>query len=136
MLYDLIPKHKETECPKTDFKELYFNLKQKTDEEIKELKAKYEKEIQKLKQNNNSNNNNNDVKSSFFVKTSAHLHPVESLRRFGNLWYCDVCHKTFKEEIPSYHCTLCDFDICYKCVKNKITHGNILRKMEDCYKDL
>ena len=116
--FDHIQKHKEEECEKADFKQNYFNLKKK-----------YELLKEELKKNDEVK----ELKNSFFVKSSTHKHPIEILRRFGNNWFCDICHNRFKEDIPSYHCTFCDFDICYNCVKNKITLGNMNSNMKKFY---
>ena len=117
--FDHIQKHKEEECEKADFKKSYFNLKKKYELLKKELNKK-DDEVKELK-------------SSYFIKSSAHKHPIEVLRRFGNKWFCDECNKFFEEDIPSYHCTLCDFDICYDCAKDKVTLGNISLNMERFY---
>ena len=34
---------------------------------------------------------------------------------FYNIWYCDVCIKKFTNEIWSFYCTNCDFDLCCNC---------------------
>ena len=82
---------------------------------------------------NNETKGNINLHHSFFIKCSLHQHPVEILRRFINCWYCDVCRKNFRENIPSYHCTSCDYDICYNCVKDKVTKGCIKDKMKEYY---
>ena len=89
--YDFIKKHKEEECEKADFKQSYFNLKKKYELLKEELHKKDEVK---------------ELKSSYFIKSTAHKHPIEILRRFGNKWFCDEYKKFFKEDIPSYHCTL------------------------------
>ena len=79
--------------------------------------------------------NNEDIKlkTSYFVKSQLHEHPVELLRRYISAWFCDVCRKSFKDKIPSYHCTLCDFDVCYNCIKDKVTKGVIKEQMKEFY---
>ena len=116
--FDHIQKHKEEECEKADFKKSYFNLKKK---------------YELLKEEMHKKDEVKELKNSYFIKSSAHKHPIEILRRFKNKWFCDECHKHFIEDIPSYHCTLCDYDICYDCVKDKITLGKISSYMEKSY---
>ena len=116
--YDFYVKHKKEECEKLDFKSCYFNLKKKYELLLKELDNK--KEI-------------NEIKHSFFIKSSLHNHPIEYLRRIDNTWFCNICYKGFKENIPSYHCTLCDFDVCYHCVKDKVTNGVIKESIKRYY---
>ena len=74
-----------------------------------------------------------DIIHSYFIKTSLHIHPIEILRRFSNNWFCNICNKSFNEKIPSYHCTLCDFDVCYDCVKDEVTEGEIKEQMKNFY---
>ena len=116
--YDFFKKHKQEECPNADFKKSYFELKKKYELLKKEIENK--KEI-------------DTIKSDYFVKSSLHNHPVEVIRRFKHTWFCDKCKKFFNDNIPSYHCTLCDFDVCYNCVVNTITKGEIYEEMKDSY---
>ena len=120
--YDFFRKHKEEECEKADFKKSYFKLKKKY-ELLKE-------ELNKIK------NEEYEIKNSYFIMSSLHCHPIEIIKRFINEWFCDVCHKYFNETIPSYHCSLCDFDVCYNCVKTKVTKGKIKEEMKDVYEKM
>ena len=111
------------ECPEIDFKTKYCRLKEE-----------YEKLKQQLKQQSNQNGEEfNTVKHSYFIISSLHKHPIEVLRRFINTWFCDVCKKSFRVDVPSYHCTLCDFDVCYNCVKNKVVKGSIKEDIKKFY---
>ena len=92
-----------------------------------------EKESKEVKSEVDGEKDNDIIKHSFFIKSSLHQHPIEVLRRFINSWYCDICEKSFKDNIPSYHCTICDFDICYNCVKNKVVKGTIKYKIKEYY---
>ena len=92
-----------------------------------------EKESKEVKSEVDGEKDNDIIKHSFFIKSSLHQHPIEVLRRFINSWYCDICEKTFKDNIPSYHCTICDFDICYNCVKSKVVKGTIKDKIKEYY---
>ena len=116
--YDFIKRHKEEECSEGDFKERYFKLKEK---------------YEKLKEELNKKEDFNTIKNSYFIKSSVHNHPIELLRRFINNWFCDICLKSFDQEVPSYHCTLCDFDVCYDCVKKKVVIGEIKEDIHKFY---
>ncbi len=116
--YDFIKKHKEEECSQADFKKSYFRLKEKYEKLKKELNKKEEFD---------------NIHNSYYVKSSLHKHPVELLRRFINNWYCDVCEESFDEKIPSYHCTLCDYDVCYDCLKDKVIKGTIIEEIKQFY---
>ena len=65
------------------------------------------------------------LKTSYFINTSSHKHPLEIIRRYISNWFCDICASKSEQNTPSYHCTLCDFDLCIKCAKKYITEGNI-----------
>ena len=65
------------------------------------------------------------LKTSYFINTSSHKHPLEIIRRYISNWFCDICASKSDQNTPSYHCTLCDFDLCIKCAKKYITEGNI-----------
>jgi len=114
--YDFIKKHKNEECELIDFKKKYFEYKNKYELLLKE-----------------QNENNDKIKDFTYIKTSTHNHPIKILKRFNIGWYCSECEKSFNENIPSYQCTVCDYDICYNCVKNKIIKGKINEKMKNFY---
>lgn len=48
--------------------------------------------------------------------------------KFGTYWICNKCNSNYSYETPSFYCTLCDFDLCYKCLGqyklNKININN------------
>ena len=114
--FDHIRIHKEEQCKNVDYKKSYFNLKKRYESLLK-----------------NQSEEANEIKHSYFIKSSVHKHPIEVIRRYLNTWYCNICDKYFKADIPSYHCTLCDFDVCYNCVKDKVTKGTIKEGMEKFY---
>ena len=114
--YNNIKKHKEEECQNIDFKERYLNLRQKYGLLLEE------KDYRKtLKENSGA------------IKIAEHKHPLNIMRHFKNSWSCDICNNTFSNDIPSYNCTLCDYDICYNCVKDKIIKGVIHNEMKNYY---
>lgn len=117
--YNYFRKHKEEECQYANFKKNYFNLRKKYELIKQELNKKKDDDYK--------------IKNSYYILCSLHPHRIEAIRRFINSWYCDCCHKPFKETIPSYHCSLCDFDVCYNCVKDKIIKGTIKEAMKNFY---
>lgn len=61
-------------------------------------------------------------------RTPAHQHPlfyVETSHRFypeqNGVWQCDICQKTSTDlqQIHSFHCSLCNFDMCHSCMEEK-----------------
>ena len=116
--YNDIKKHKEEECKKINFKERYLNLK---------------KEYNLLKEEINNPKELDDVPRAGCIKSLVHKHIIQIMRHFNNSWTCDICENSFDKDIPSYNCTLCDFDVCYNCVKDKITKGIINDEMKNFY---
>ena len=116
--YNNIKKHTEEECKKIDFKERYLLLK---------------KEYKILKEEIDNPKAINENERAGCIKSFLHKHPIQIMRHFRNAWTCDICENSFNQDIPSYNCTLCDFDVCYKCVKDKITKGIIDINMKDYY---
>ena len=116
--YDNIKKHKDEECEKIDFKDRYLQLKN---------------EYKKLKEEINNPKDNNENQRQGCLKSYLHRHPIQIMRHFKSDWTCDICENSFNKDIPSYNCTLCDFDVCYNCIKDKITKGNIDEEMKNFY---
>ena len=61
------------------------------------------------------------IKNNYKWKKKTHLHKhqlilCETERFLGCQYYCNRCRETFNRNIPSYYCTLCDFDICKNCI--------------------
>jgi len=115
--YDFLEKHKDEECIKTDFKESYYKLK---------------KEYEQLKQEINKMN---EPKNQYCIKSNLHSHPLKCIKNFFHAWNCDKCRQGFSEDIPSYKCSLCEFDLCYNCAKNSITKGTLNNKMLEVYRN-
>ena len=67
----------------------------------------------------------NDFESSVaikkkFLKTAYHKHYLAYSRTSRDTdelkkWYCNNCKDTFENDVWSFYCTKCDFDICTKC---------------------
>jgi hypothetical protein len=66
------------------------------------------KEIQKDIENKESNNNKEEL--SIF-----HNHKLILLYSNSH-WICNNCKKSNTEEEPKYYCSLCDYNICPKCI--------------------
>ena len=32
-------------------------------------------------------------------------------------WRCNLCKKVYNNDVPTYYCTKCDYDVCKKCMK-------------------
>ena len=62
---------------------------------------------------------NIDIKNPI-LKFNNHEHPLiycrssRSVIRY-NTWICDICECKYKNDIWSFYCTQCDYDLCTKC---------------------
>ena len=123
--YDKYKKH-QLACPiynnNVDINKLYLELKQKYDELVEERK-KEEEEYKSF---------NNEV----FILLPIHKHKLKLTKRFSiyKAWYCNECGNKYNIDNPSYHCTCCDYDICYYCSKQlKPIKGTVHEKMASFY---
>ena len=57
---------------------------------------------------------NPDIKNPI-IKSKYHNHNLVYCRSSRYGWRCDVCQTEFANEIWSFYCTKCDFDLCSKC---------------------
>ena len=49
------------------------------------------------------------------VHTYKHIHGLVLL--FSNRdWFCDICNSHYSKQVSTYYCSICDFDICHKCM--------------------
>ena len=67
---------------------------------------------------------------SIYLKVSVHNHPLEKIKRYVTGWLCDMCRAKGDQNIPSYHCTICDFDLCTKCAEKYIKEGKAKQSNE------
>ena len=62
-----------------------------------------------------------DNKVENIIKSPLHAHNlyfcITERSHFGGGYYCNICKKGSKCSVPSYYCTLCDFDMCEECTK-------------------
>ena len=58
------------------------------------------------------NNINWRIKSPLHSYLNHNLFLCETERFFGDGYLCNRCKTAFKNTVPSYYCTRCDFDIC------------------------
>ena len=79
-------------------------------------KGKYtkKKEITEDKEPSNTDVKNPVLKSPRHQHNLIYCRTSRSVIGF-NSWICDVCKLTFDNEVWSFYCTQCDFDLCCKC---------------------
>ena len=85
------------DCEKIDYSLLYENLFK----EFNDLKIKYDK----LVEDNGTIN----------IITKYHVHPLAKCRLERETYTCNKCLKEYNGFIPSYYCSLCDYDLCESC---------------------
>jgi len=75
---------------------------------------------------------NEQVLTEYSIWSSSHHHPLEYLHRMVTTWYCDNCKTENDKNTPSFHCTLCDFDLCYDCAEksNNTQNSNNQQKKQ------
>ena len=78
-----------------------------------------------IRLNNVSSNNNNkeeEKSNESQIKTTNHKHGLVYLLS-NKSWTCKICNSNFNEKEPTYYCSLCDYNICKKCIgtNNKYT---------------
>jgi len=95
--YSELNDHYLKDCEKIDYSLLYENLYK----EFNDLKIKYDK----LVQDNNTTQ----------IKTKYHVHPLSKCRLDRASYTCNKCLKEYNGFIPSYYCSLCDYDLCENC---------------------
>ena len=49
------------------------------------------------------------------IKIDNHNHRLVYMITNKN-WICNICRKTFDENIPTFYCTKCDYNACKKCI--------------------
>jgi len=71
----------------------------------------------KLKNNINAKNNKNDI-FPWQIDYPNHKHFMSHEKKMND-WFCESCKQNFNNKNDSYCCSLCDYDICIKCSKDK-----------------
>ena len=66
-----------------------------------------------------NDNSKIDITKKFF-KTIYHKHILVYSRTSRDQtelkqWYCDNCKENFENNVWSFYCTKCDYDLCKKC---------------------
>lgn len=68
-----------------------------------------------------------EVTAASGMKINDHQHPIKfyAWDEKGNSAYsggfsCNICRVTYNKNIQNFHCTLCQYDICDKCLFNQI----------------
>ena len=100
------------------------NLNNEIIKENKGLKENTEEKENKDEKENKEENNDetkNENEKIFQIKTKKHNHGMVLL--YSNKdWVCDICSDYNKNNIPKNYCSLCDFNICNKCINNQIKY--------------
>ena len=68
--------------------------------------TKLEKETEDIKTSN---------ESTSIYYTSLHLHCL-TLCLTNKDWLCDKCRMNYSKKDKSYYCSVCDYDLCKKCL--------------------
>ena len=68
------------------------------------------------------------INSSILI--NEHSHPLincwtKERANHGSSWRCNKCTSVFTYDIPSFYCTLCDYDLCKQCLE-KFNIGEVL----------
>ena len=56
----------------------------------------------------------NKIKSLFH---DHYLYLCNTVRFLSGAYKCDKCQESFGKNVPSYYCTICDYDLCEECAK-------------------
>ena len=83
-------------------------------------KCHTKKNYQKKKLFNDDVEPSNTDVTNPILNSNHHQHQLVYLRSSRsvigyNSWICDICRLTFDNEVWSFYCTQCDFDLCTKC---------------------
>jgi len=83
-------------------------------------KCHTKKNYQKKKLFNDDVEPSNTDVTNPILNSHHHQHQLVYLRSSRsvigyNSWICDICRLTFDNEVWSFYCTQCDFDLCTKC---------------------
>ena len=91
-------------------------------------------QIKKYNSRNNSNNfktirNDSNKVFSWQIKTSNHTHLLSLIKNINNSsWDCNKCRKSYKNNINSYYCSLCNYYLCDKCYNNNSIKDSFIKK--------
>ena len=71
--------------------------------------------------NNFKNLNQNPNNFNWQVKHKNHIHNLTLTQKLvkDSQWQCDKCSKIYSNNISSYYCSLCDYDLCKDCFEIK-----------------
>ena len=112
--YDDIVSHYDEKCQKIDFRKKYFELKNKYDKLIKESKNNLFHENNENIDNIEELNKHLIPDFNFISKNHKHKLGFVSTNREG--WKCNLCKTNLSNQVKSYYCTLCDYDLCQDCI--------------------
>ena len=90
---------------------------------IKIFKNKYDKIIKDTKLNlikeddiDNLEDLNEHIISDFNYISKNHKHKLGLVSTNRQGWKCNLCKTSFSNQVKSYYCTLCDYDLCQDCI--------------------
>ena len=112
--YSDIVSHYEEKCPKIDYRAKYFELKNKYDKILKESKNNLIREDDKNYDNIEEMNKQLIPDFNYLSKHHKHKLGFVSTNRKG--WKCNLCNTSLNNQVKSYYCTLCDYDLCQDCI--------------------
>lgn len=110
--YNDIQSHYDEKCPKIDYRKKYFELKNKYDKIIKESKINIFNEDNK----DNIEELNKRLIPDFNFLSKHHKHKLGFVTTSREGWKCNLCKTSLSNQVKSYYCTLCDYDLCQDCI--------------------
>ena len=57
------------------------------------------------------------------IKIDAHNHELIYMIT-NRYWRCNLCRKNYDNNIPTYYCTNCDYDVCSECMSQLSDENN------------
>ena len=112
--YNDIAIHYDEKCPKIDYRKKYFELKNKYDKIVKESKINFfhedEKDIDNIEELNKK------LIPDFNFLSKHHKHKLGFVTTSREGWKCNLCKTALSNQVKSYYCTLCDYDLCQDCI--------------------
>ena len=112
--YNDISSHYDEKCPKIDFRKKYYELKKKYDKIIKQSKIDLinDENIDKI----NIEELNKNLIPDFNYLSKHHKHKLGFVSTNRQGWKCNLCKTSLSNQVKSYYCTLCDYDLCQDCI--------------------
>ena len=61
---------------------------------------------------------NESIIYSIGITIDEHPHKLVYMITNRN-WICNICRKSYDNDIPTYYCSKCDYDVCKNCMENR-----------------